>query len=86
MGIFDGLEAALDKLERWRKLQDRVDTLERELAELKARFFLPQCPFCGAPAWRLAKSTPNPDMEEMGVHDRIYRCDSCGKSETRVEV
>lgn len=79
------LAKTLDALEQWRKLNARVTALEQQVVELKAKLALPKCPYCGVPAWRLVDSRPDPNMHELGIVQRTYRCDACGRSEQHSE-
>lgn len=88
----------LDQLPIWKtikSLPQRMDALEKENAELKQRLdelsSAPKratgelCKACGEPAVRRVSSEPSSGpFGRLGARDEVWKCDSCGDTETRM--
>jgi regulator of replication initiation timing len=71
-------------------LQEENQKLREEARELKAKLAdvaeMEACPKCRKKAWHVESSRPDPDLGDLGVSLRIYKCDSCGFSENRAST
>ncbi len=89
VGLTD-LLGLLDRWDEWKKLKaapDRIDALERELADLRERLGPPDrwppdvCKACGARALRMRRTFPQPDMRKIM---QFWRCEACQVEERRL--
>jgi hypothetical protein len=94
VGVGDIVEL-LKRWDRWRRIDEtpeRVDALERRIADLEAKLqHAPgdACPKCGALDFRTESTSPGGGiMGGMGLRiiDRKMKCGACGYEETRRET
>ncbi|MCK5771640.1 hypothetical protein [Algiphilus sp.] len=73
------LELADVKLKLASVLEENI-RLAEQVRELEAVESDP-CPKCRKRTWELEVSKPHPDLGELGVVMRYYKCTSCGHAE-----
>jgi DNA-directed RNA polymerase subunit RPC12/RpoP len=90
MGIVDDVRKALEGWATWQRLlkaADKVDELERQVAELRGDKAAgpprEACPRCGERRFIMIGSTPDDVFGPLGVVTRSYRCTACGLEEAR---
>ncbi len=91
MGMLTDVMKAIEQIPVWAKLKDlpdRTDSLERRIAALEKKMSGPvsedQCPKCGERAWFVESSSPDETFGDLGGIRRVYKCKSCGYSESKV--
>ncbi|WP_145700375.1 hypothetical protein [Azospirillum baldaniorum] len=77
------LLALLDHWPAWKRIvqaPDRIEELEKRLAELEEKPIFPSCPHCGRPAWQMTESKPAGRLPDQikGHRDLRFRCLDCG--------
>lgn len=91
MGTIADITSLLEKIPLWKqlkslpetvaRLEDRVVTLERVLAEDAPA---DRCPKCRKLTYELQESVPDPTFGRLGGNRRTYRCASCGFTEKKL--
>ncbi len=86
----------LDKAPIWKTLTQtpkRIDALEARVATLEASEQNPTqtpgqpCPACGDHALRrTSKTISESPWDELGAHDEVWTCKSCGEADMRMHV
>lgn len=89
MAVTGDILAILDKIPIWKRVQaapDRIDALDKRVAELEARLARAPgqaCPSCGALEFRVTKSVPsNGPFGELGAKDVTRTCAACAFADT----
>jgi ribosomal protein S27AE len=94
VGVTDIVEL-LKRWDRWRRIDEapeRIDALEKRIAELEAKLQRAPgaaCPKCGELDFRTDRTAPGGGLLGglgMGIVDRKMKCGSCGHTETRRET
>ena len=87
--ITGDLLALLDKIPVWRRVQaapERIDALEKRVAELEAKLSRAPgaaCPSCGAPEYRVTKSVVSAGpFGRLGAKDVTRTCGACSFTDT----
>ena len=89
VGVGDIVEL-LKRWDRWKRIDEtpeRIDALEKRIAELEARLKRAPgeaCPKCGALEYRVEKSTPHPQFGEMGTRVHHMKCGACGFADEKM--
>jgi hypothetical protein len=88
-GFTGDILAILDKVPVWKRVQaapDRIDALEKRIAELEARLTRAPgqaCPSCGALEFRVTTSVPSKGpFGRLGAKDVTRGCGACSFTET----
>jgi predicted RNA-binding Zn-ribbon protein involved in translation (DUF1610 family) len=68
--------------------QDEISDLREEIRQLKASqaqtVDFDPCPKCGRKGWHVESSEPDARFQRLGVIHRVYKCDVCGFTESKV--
>jgi len=95
MVVVGDIVELLKRWDRWRRIDEtpeRVDALEKRIAELEAKLQRAPgtaCPKCGQLEFRTESTTPGGGPLRglgMGIVDRNLKCGNCGYTETRHET
>lgn len=88
-GVTGDILAILDKIPIWKRVQaapDRIDALEKRIAELEGRLSRAPgqaCPSCGALEYRVTNSAPSKGpFGELGAKDVTRACGACKFTDT----
>jgi len=87
MSTLEGILQLLDKWPAWKRIRqapERLDALEKRVAELESRLERAPgeaCPRCGELTWRVSKSHPDRDFGDHGITIRTMKCEKCGFEE-----
>jgi hypothetical protein len=79
----------LDHWPVWKKIKatpENLEALEKRVIDLEKRLARcpgEACPKCGELSYRVVSSQPNRMMPEVGVVDRVMKCQLCGFTERR---
>ena len=78
----------LDKIPKWKRIQespDRLDELEKRIKAIEDRISGTGevCPYCKEPALELLEIKPDPEYGDMGVKRAYYKCGKCEKLSDR---
>lgn len=92
MAILSEITDLLRRWDVWKRVEeapDRIDCLEKRVAELEAKLARAPgeaCPRCGALEYRVIEAKPHPeaDFARMGSRLHVLRCGECGFSDERV--
>lgn len=91
MAVTGDILAILDKIPIWKRVQetpDRVDALEKRIAELEAKLQKAPglaCPACGELSFRVTASGPTKGgFGRLGARDITKTCQSCGFTDTEM--
>jgi C4-type Zn-finger protein len=89
-GVTGDIVELLKRWDRWRRIDEtpeRVDALEKRIAELESKLQRAPgqaCPSCGALEFRVISSNPSaPPFGQLGARDHTYKCQSCGFQDVR---
>jgi DNA-directed RNA polymerase subunit RPC12/RpoP len=92
MVVVGDIVELLKRWDRWRRIDEtpeRVDALEKRIAELESRLQRAPgkaCPKCGALELRTDKVEPRRDhFGALGAVNRYYKCSACGHTEVHME-
>jgi hypothetical protein len=92
MATLTNIVELLQRWDFWRRLEatpDRVDALERRIAELELKLKRAPgeaCPKCGALEFRVTNSKPaEPPLDMLGARVHILRCGDCGFKDQRMQ-
>jgi predicted nucleic-acid-binding Zn-ribbon protein len=92
MAVLAEITELLRRWDVWKRVEaapDRVDALEKRIAELETRLLRAPgeaCPKCGALEFRTEKTVPHTQFGDMGAVNRHLKCGACGHSEVRLET
>ena len=96
MAVVDNIAELLSRWDRWKRVNEcpeRIDALEKRIAELEARLQRApgeDCPKCGALEFRTESLKPvshGPFAGQgMGVMERHMKCGVCDHTEVRQET
>ena len=95
MVVVGDIVELLKRWDRWRRIDEtpeRVDALEKRIAELEAKLQRAPgeaCPKCGALEFRTFRTSPGGGPLGglgMGIVNRELKCGACGHTETRQET
>jgi ribosomal protein S27AE len=93
MVVVGDIVELLKRWDRWRRIDEtpeRVDTLEKRIAELEAKLQRAPgeaCPKCGEWEFRTASTSPaGGPLAGMGALNRELKCGACGYTETHREA
>jgi len=90
MSTLDSILQLLNKWPAWKRITDtpdKLDKLEGRLAALEEKLRRAPgeaCPKCGEWTWRVVSSQPSRAFGDMGVVDRLMRCEQCGFEERKM--
>jgi hypothetical protein len=91
MAVIGELVELLKRWDVWKRVEetpDRVDALEKRIAELESKLQRAPgeaCPRCGALAYRVLSSTPHPTMGGiLGTMVHNMKCDECGFTDQKI--
>jgi ribosomal protein S27AE len=95
VAVTDDIVALLKRWDRWRRIDEtpeRIDALEKRIADLEAKLQRApgkECPKCGAWDFRTESALPGGGLMGglgLGIIDRKMKCGACGHQETRRET
>jgi hypothetical protein len=78
----------LDRWPLWKRIQatpENLGALEKRVTELEKRLARcpgEACPRCGELSYRAVSSQPHQMMGDVGVVDRLMKCEKCDFTET----
>jgi predicted RNA-binding Zn-ribbon protein involved in translation (DUF1610 family) len=90
VGVGDIVEL-LKRWDRWKRIDEapeRIDALEKRIAELESRLQRwpgEACPACGELEFRVTSSrSSGRGMRHLGARDYSYKCQKCGFEDIRM--
>ena len=95
MVVVGDIVELLKRWDRWRRIDEtpeRVDAVEKRIAELETKLKRAPgeaCPKCGALEFRTEGTSPGSGLMGglgLGVIDRTLKCGACGHTETHRET
>jgi transposase-like protein len=91
MAVVADIVELLRRWDVWRRVEqapDRIDALEKRIAELESRLQRAPgeaCPSCGEFGFRIAKSqVARGPFADMGARNYHWKCQSCGYEDVKM--
>lgn len=92
MAVLGEIVELLKRWDVWKRVEaapERIDSIEKRVAELEARLQRAPgaaCPHCGALEYRVEKSAPHREFAELGGRVHTMKCEACGFTDEKVVV
>jgi predicted RNA-binding Zn-ribbon protein involved in translation (DUF1610 family) len=92
MAVLSEITDLLKRWDVWKRVEEapnRIDALEKRIAELESRLQRAPgeaCPACGELEFRAMSSQPShgPFGSHLGARDHTYKCQKCGFTDVRM--
>jgi hypothetical protein len=90
MAVLGEIVEILKRWDVWKRVEaapDRIDALEKRIADLEARFQRAPgeaCPRCGALDFRVEKSTPGGFAADLGGRIHHMKCGACNFTDEKM--
>jgi hypothetical protein len=90
MAVLGEIVELLKRWDVWKRVEaapERIDALEKRVAELEAKLRRAPgeaCPSCGALAFRIMSSQPHPTLGVVGARVHHMKCEECGFTDQKI--